>query len=180
MLRGEHGSSSFSFDPRLCREIAMAAKAVRYLGPAVRISRIIQRVDANEYVLRCDRFRVRERVGKEYGVSRRNVGVGMDPSAPSPPMARFFGTACPTSANWPEYGRVNRHDKVVLDRKEPRHTLRGFQFNAVTLAVGKAQGEKLESLLAGDGAAGRRIESAGNKNNGVSFHVNALVRHRPR
>src|SRR5688572_2739881 len=63
-----------SFDTGTRREVGHALEGFDIFLPAIRISRIIDRIYADKDVGRVQHFGPRQRVGKEYRVARWNVG----------------------------------------------------------------------------------------------------------
>jgi len=157
-----------SFDSRFGREIGEALERGDVFRPAVWVSAVVQRVHSQEEIRRSFYLGEAERVGQEDCIAGRHVG-----------HRDLAALLVHRTVSWNrdicrEGGAAHRTE-VQGDFQVPCHSggmgdrTSRFQLNGVTLAVSKAQGHDVIALGLGDGEHGRRVESAGEEDNGAAF-----------
>src|SRR5467141_495161 len=139
------------------------------LRPAVRVAAVIERVHADEEIVRLQRFRPGEREAEENRVARRDVGernrLRLRREQPLAVLRhRHFGSERRAA----ELAQIEFHDLVPRHARGPGDARRALQLVGVALAVAEAERAELVAFMPGDREHRRRIQATAQKDYGFS------------
>ncbi len=144
---------------RLRSQVRHALESLDELRPAIRVTRVVQSVDAYEHVRTFEQFRPGQRVRKEYGIARRNVRNGYS-AAHLISGARFRNFDIGRKSRAAELAQPYFHDSVFGRPEVGCDVPGGLQFDLMPLPVIERQRVAIEALAPGEGQARGRIEAA--------------------
>ena len=163
-----------TFNPRLGRKRRHRLKSVDKFGATIGITRIIQRVDADEDVAGPSDFGQSQREGQEDGVARRDIGDGDVGAHATLGHRDISGQRRPA-----ECGQVERQYDVAHRVQGFRDTRSRLQLHAMPLVIVDRQSEQTIARLARQCARDHRIQSARKQDDGefslIGNHGPALL-----
>ena len=165
-----------AFHPGLGRQLRQLLEAFDELRAAIRIARIIERIDADIDVARARGLGPAEREAEEDGVARRHIGDGDIVAHTVLGHVDIGGER--RSA---ECAQVHRHHDMAFRAQRRGDAAGGGEFDLVALVI--VEGERVQPIprLARKRGRDHRIESAGNQYNcNAVCHRRALLRISPR
>ncbi len=145
-------------DTGFCGQVAHSLEGMNEFGAAIRVSGIIERVHADEDLVRFEHLRPGQCEGKKYRVARGHVG-DWNLSIHRALVPAFGNVDLIGKCGVAEYPKIDLCDAVIGRAKCARNAARGFQFNPVPLAVVERQGVTVEPLAPGKCETGGGIES---------------------
>src|SRR5467141_1681283 len=150
-----------SLDAGPGRELRHLLVGREVLRPAVRVAAVVERVHADEEIVRLQRFRPGEREAEEDRVARRDVGrrnrLRLRREQPRAVLRHLHVGSERRAA---ELAKVEFHDLVPRDAHGPGDALRALELVDVALAVAEAERAELVAFVPGDREHGRRIQAA--------------------
>ncbi len=139
-------------------------------GAAVRIAGIIERVHADEDLVRFEYLRPGQCERKKYRVTRGHVGngnlqvhCGLVPAFRNGDFIGEGGVA--------EYTKIDPGDAMIVRVKCARDAARGLQFDPVPLAIIEREGVTVEALATGKCETGGGIESPAKQADGFGHEL---------
>jgi len=147
-----------ALNARFRGQIAHSLEGMYELGPAIRVTGIIERVHADEDLVRFEHLRPGQRERKEYGVARGDIGnwnlrvhCSLVPAFGNGDLVGEGGMA--------EYSKIDLCNAMIARAKCARDAARGFQLDPVPLAIIERDGVTVEPLAPGKCETGGGIES---------------------
>ena len=128
-------------------------------GTAIGIARVIERVDADKDVAALQHFRPCQRIGKENGIARGNIG-DWNSSGHLRRAARFRHGDIAGERRPSEYAKADVRHQMPRGAERFRKARGGIEFVLVPLAVIERQSVAGEAVAAREREAGGGIESA--------------------
>src|SRR5467141_4522512 len=158
-----------SLDAGLGRELRHLLVGREVLRPAIGVAAVVERVHADEEVVRLQRFRPGEREAEEDRVARRDVGqrnrLRLRREQPRAVLRHLHVGSEPRAA---ELAQVEFHDLVPRDAHRPGDALRALELVDVALAVAETERAELVAFVPGDRYYSRRGEAAAQQDYGFS------------
>ncbi len=148
-----------ALDPRLGREFGQPLECGDEFGTAIRITRIIERVDADIDIARTRRLGPAEREAEEDRIAGGDIGdgnatriIGADTVLGHVDIGGERRTA--------ERGQVHRQDDVAFGAERGGDAARGVELDAVALVIIERQREQAPAGFPQHGGGNHRVEAA--------------------
>src|SRR2546422_5348132 len=151
------------------RELRHLLEGREILRPAVRVAAVVERVHADEAIVRLQGLRPGEREAEEDRVARGDVGrrarLRLRREQPRAVLRhRHVGSERRAA----ELAQVELHDLVPRDAHRPGDALRALELVDVALAVAEAERAQLVAFVPSDREHRRRIQAAAQEDYGLN------------
>src|SRR5215212_2997806 len=128
-----------TFDPFARPQVGYRVKSRNELRPAIGITAVIHRINADKYVPGTEHLGPRERIGEEYGIPRRHIG-DRDFHLLRRWLTILGDRDIRRQGGAAKGAEIYGDDLVPFGAEGGDDSSRGRQLDLVALSVGKAQG----------------------------------------